>query len=300
MDRKRQKRPLALLLAMVCILGLLAGCSAGNLLHLHRYAESLVEATCTQDGYTLFTCSCGDSYRENIITASGHSYQPVTVVEPTYISKGYTISRCSVCGTEYEGDYTWVPEYVVSELAQPDYLEPFMLYSRERTEVPEFVMLHFSSAVVLDQEDPYNMETNRGIFIDYQVSTHYIIDREGNIYCYIPEDLVAYHAGYGSWPTDPKYTDFMNDWAIGIEILGIGTQQEMRQYLSAGTYWSLDPSFIGYTDAQYEALHALVTDICQRNNIPMDRDHVIGHSEYSPQKVDPGSLLDWDRVLFGS
>lgn len=288
------KRLLRRCMLFSILLSLLTGCAG---LHFHRYQEALVAPTCDKAGYTAFTCTCGDTYKDRFVAPVGHRYTPVSVVEPTYLSKGYTISVCDVCGLEYEGSYTWIPEYVVSPLAEPDYLQPFMLYSRERTEIPEFVMLHFSSAVVLDQENPYDMPTNRQIFVDYQVSTHYIIDREGNIYCYIPEDLVAYHAGYGSWPTDPKYTDFMNDWAIGIEILGIGTQKEMRQYLSAETYRSLDPSFIGYTDAQYEALNALVKDICQRNNIPMDRDHVIGHSEYSPQKVDPGELLDWDRVL---
>lgn len=297
MDRKRFARPLAALGATVCILGLLAAVLLGDTIHLHRYQERVVAPTCLEDGYTEYLCSCGDTYRDACTDATGHQLIPLSVVEPSYISRGYTLSLCQLCGVEYEGSYTWMPEDVVSSLASKDYLRPLGDYCRLRTQIPEFVMLHFSSAVVLDQEDPYNMETNRNIFLDNQVSTHYIIDREGNIYCYVPEDLVAYHAGYGSWGTDPKYTDWMNDFAIGIEILGIGTQQEMRQYLSASTYWSLDPSFIGYTDAQYEALNKLVRDICERNNIPMDREHIIGHSEYSPQKVDPGSLLDWDKVL---
>ena len=62
-------------------------------------------------------------------------------------------------------------------------------------------------------------------------------------------------------------------------------------------YDALDPSLIGYTDAQYEALRNLVADICQRQNIPMDRDHVIGHEEFSPNKNDPGDLFDWSRII---
>ena len=294
----KEKRSVLIAVVSVVLLCLLAAALLlGDIIHFHRYQETVVAPSCEKDGYSAFTCRCGDSYKGNYIAAPGHTLTVSSVVEPTYISKGYTLSVCDVCGLEYEGAYTWMPEDVVSALATKDYLRPLGDYCRLRTQIPEFVMLHFSSAVVLDQEDPYNMETNRNIFLDNQVSTHYIIDREGNIYCYVPEDLVAYHAGYGSWGTDPKYTDWMNDFAIGIEILGIGTQQEMGQYLSASTYWSLDPSFIGYTDAQYEALNKLVRDICERNNIPMDRKHIIGHSEYSPQKVDPGSLLDWDKVL---
>ena len=115
--------------------------------------------------------------------------------------------------------------------------------------------------------------------------------------CYVPEDLVAYHAGYGTWNNDPKYTNHLNEYAIGIEVLAIGSQKDMKQYLTPTQYRNLDKSFIGYTDAQYEALKLLVKDICERNNIPMDREHIIGHQEYSPNKADPGELFDWDRLL---
>ena len=33
------------------------------------------------------------------------------------------------------------------------------------------------------------------------------------------------------------------------------------------------------------------------NNIPLDRQHVIGHEEYNPKKNDPGELFDWSRIL---
>ena len=39
----------------------------------HSYQESTVPATCTTDGYTLYSCQCGDSYKENIVYASGHT-----------------------------------------------------------------------------------------------------------------------------------------------------------------------------------------------------------------------------------
>ena len=48
---------------------------------------------------------------------------------------------------------------------------------------------------------------------------------------------------------------------------------------------------------QSVALRLLVEDICQRNGIPMDREHVIGHSEYAPRKSDPGELFDWAQLI---
>ena len=110
---------------------------------------------------------------------------------------------------------------VISSLAEKNYLLPSDVFSREREHDPEFVMIHFTSAVVLSKEDPYNEELVRGIFTDYEVSVHYIIDRNGKIECYVPEELVAYHAGRGEWNNDEKYTNKLNDYAIGIEIMAI-------------------------------------------------------------------------------
>ena len=178
-----------------------------------------------------------------------------------------------------------------------DYLQPVENFSSARTHAPEFVMLHFSSAVVLSKDDPYNMETIRSIYTDYKVSAHYVIDREGKIYCFIPEDRLAWHAGTGTWKDDAKYKNKMNDYAIGIEMLAIGSKSDMTQYLSSSAYDKIDPSLIGYTDAQYASLKLLVEDICQRNSIPMTREHVIGHQDYSSKKSDPGELFDWSRLF---
>ncbi len=41
--------------------------------HTHNYISSVTNATCTTDGYTTYTCNCGDSYTTTI-PATGHSY----------------------------------------------------------------------------------------------------------------------------------------------------------------------------------------------------------------------------------
>jgi len=97
------------------------------------------------------------------------------------------------------------------------------------------------------------MAAVRSIFRDYRVSIHYIVDRDGTVRRYIPEDREAWHAGSGTWGGDPKYTDTMNAYSIGIEILAIGSQTDMQQYLSPVDYAKIDQAFIGYTEAQYDA-----------------------------------------------
>ena len=184
----------------------------------------------------------------------------------------------------------------VSELAQEDFLEPFENYSWEREYAPEYVVLHFTSAVVVSREDPYNMDTIRKIFADGGVSPHYIVDREGKIICYLPEDRAAWHAGKGTFGGDERLTDSMNKYSIGIEIAAMGSQKDMSIYLSESEYNTIPKELIGYTDKQYEALK-LLDDICRRYSIPFDASHVIGHDMYNPLKNDPGELFDWERLF---
>lgn len=170
-------------------------------------------------------------------------------------------------------------------------------FSWEQLYPPEYVVIHFCSAVVNHRDDPYNMEYVRQTFIDADVSIHYIIDRDGTVYCYVPEDRTAWHAGKGQWKNDEKYTNKMNLYSIGIELVAIGSQADMSLYLSKKEYKGLDKELLGFTDEQYTALKALVEDVCVRNNIPMDREHVIGHEEFNPDKNDPGELFDWSRLI---
>lgn len=185
----------------------------------------------------------------------------------------------------------------VSPLAKEDFLTPVEDYSWEREYKPEYVVIHFTSAVVLSRDDPYNIYTVRDIFEDNGLSIHYIIDREGNILCYMPEDRAAWHAGKGTYAGDERLTNLMNKYSIGIELLAIGSQNDMAQYLTKAEYNALDSSLVGFTEKQYAALSDLVGDICERNAISFDREHIIGHDMYNPAKNDPGELFDWNRLF---
>ena len=64
----------------------------------HSYSEKVTAPTCTEEGYTTYKCSCGDSY---VVTteAKGHSYVS-DVIAPTCTEDGYTTYTCS-CGDSY-------------------------------------------------------------------------------------------------------------------------------------------------------------------------------------------------------
>ena len=185
---------------------------------------------------------------------------------------------------------------IVSPLAIVDYLD-FDTSSYPREYRPRFVVIHFVSAVVLDKADPFNRETVRGIFEDGEIGIHYVIERDGTVLCWLPEERAAWHAGKGVISGEPAYTNVLNQYSIGIEVMAIGSQADMSHYLTEVEYAALNPLFYGYTDEQYDALSALVSDICDRWHIPCERDYVIGHEEYSANKSDPGELFDWDKLM---
>lgn len=81
---------------------------------------------------------------------------------------------------------------------------------------------------------------------------------------------VAYHAGNRDY----------NERSVGIEHEGF---VERRQDL---------------TDEMYEASARLTARICARYDIPVDREHIIGHVEVpGTDHTDPGEHWDWDRYM---
>lgn len=173
-------------------------------------------------------------------------------------------------------------------------------HSQVRTGVITHVVIHFMSNASRKPHDPYNQKELKAIFDEYGVSAHYMIGRKGEIYLLVPENRVAYHAGRGELVTYPLYIDRLNEYSIGIELLAIGTKEEMLPMVPGKVFETIDPSLIGYTNAQYISLQLLLNDILIRNpSIIHDKIHIIGHDEYAlGRKTDPGSLFDWSRLPF--
>lgn len=95
-------------------------------------------------------------------------------------------------------------------------------------------------------------------------SAHYGIS-DDTVYQWVKESEVAWHAG-----------DFpMNQRSIGIEHDTTTTKNA--------------------TEKTYETAGKLLAEICTRHNIPLDREHIIKHSEIKATQC-PGTL-DVDRII---
>ncbi|MBO4432843.1 MAG: dockerin type I repeat-containing protein, partial [Clostridia bacterium] len=72
----------------------------------HDYNAVVTAPTCTQTGYTRYTClRCKDSYVDSDTAALGHDYQAF-VTAPTCTKQGYTTHACSRCDDSYVDNYT--------------------------------------------------------------------------------------------------------------------------------------------------------------------------------------------------
>lgn len=110
-----------------------------------------------------------------------------------------------------------------------------------------------------------------------QVSAHYVIDEDGQVYRLVDEEHRAWHAGVSFWGGE---TD-VNGLSVGIEVAHPGPDENNNE--------------ADFPEIQMQALIDLSQDILSRHPIPAHR--VLAHSDVAPtRKTDPGSLFDWRRL----
>ena len=114
------------------------------------------------------------------------------------------------------------------------------------------------------QAHPY-FETIR----DIQVSSHFYIERDGQLWQFVSVDDRAWHAGASNF----QGRSHCNDFSVGIELEGLeGELFEPAQYASLGI-------------------------LCQQLRSSYPITHVIGHEHVAPgRKFDPGPGFDWSRL----
>lgn len=189
--------------------------------------------------------------------------------------------------------------FAAEDLKIVDHLMDENKVSRERGEAKvETIMLHFCSDVIQNPKSPYSLERIVGIFDQYGVSAHYLIDREGVVHRLVKEERAAFHAGKGVLPWPPYRTNVLNNFSIGIEIMAIGSREEMKKFMSTDIYDKVESKDIGFTEAQYASLKKLIAEIRTRwPLIEFDRRHIVGHDTYAPdRRSDPGELFDWTKI----
>lgn len=139
-----------------------------------------------------------------------------------------------------------------------------------------FLVLHHVAADSIDHAID--------LFKQSKVSSHYLIDENGEIFQLVDENDIAYHAGYSFW----SGVEGLNSCSIGIEFL------------------NKSPFKKKFKKAQMLAAVDLCRNIIKKYQILPK--NIVGHSDiaYNPanglldRKQDPSELFDWKLLAQNS
>lgn len=69
--------------------------------HTHKYADETTDPTCTTGGYTVYTCTCGHSYKGDEVNALGHTWSEwAKTAEPNCTDSGSETRTCTICSEQ--------------------------------------------------------------------------------------------------------------------------------------------------------------------------------------------------------
>jgi N-acetyl-anhydromuramyl-L-alanine amidase AmpD len=133
--------------------------------------------------------------------------------------------------------------------------------------------------VVHDTEGSYQSAIDHFQDTKSYVSCNYVVrSTDGDVTQMVHNEDVSWCAG---------------DWYVNMHSINI----EHEGFAAQGSTW--------YTEAMYQASAKLVRYLANKYNIPLDREHIIGHDEVptvSPSRMagqhwDPGPYWDWNHYM---
>ena len=109
-----------------------------------------------------------------------------------------------------------------------------------------------------------------------KVSSHFLIDKKGNIFSLVDEKYRAWHAGISKW----NLINDINSNSIGIELDNSGHHLNFEKF----------------TNKQIHSLIELLQYLKKKYNI--NSKHILGHSDIAPyRKIDPGQKFPWRKLI---
>ncbi len=155
------------------------------------------------------------------------------------------------------------------------------LWNERSDEAFDAIVIHYISAIETNPQAPYEIGKILKIFCDYGVSSHFVINRDGDIFQTVPVERRAWHCG-GSIMPSPDNRKNVNDFSIGIELTATADS--------------------GFTASQYDALSDLSIYLEKTYNKQFT---YVGHEDIAGRqanelglrkdiKIDPGVLFNWE------
>ena len=130
----------------------------------------------------------------------------------------------------------------------------------------KFIIFHYTG--MKKESEAIKRLTN----IQSEVSSHYLIKKNGDIVVMVPDLYVAWHAGKSSW----KSFKSLNKDSIGIEISNPGHEH----------------NYINFKKKQIQSILYLSKSLIKKYKIKSS--NILGHSDIAPfRKKDPGEKFPW-------
>jgi N-acetyl-anhydromuramyl-L-alanine amidase AmpD len=113
--------------------------------------------------------------------------------------------------------------------------------------------------------------------------------------------LISSCQSYNNNPVGSCCIEGYNPKSIGIELVNLGdacTDSHYKDTAYCKNAASADgKQWESYSSSQINSLVTLVSDIASRYNVPLDRDHIIGHDQIAAFKQDPGPQFPWTQFM---
>jgi N-acetyl-anhydromuramyl-L-alanine amidase AmpD len=139
---------------------------------------------------------------------------------------------------------------------------------------PEAIVIHIAEGYLNGAYSWFNNSNS-------QASSHYMTGRNGEIWQFVADEDTAWHAG---GPANPSWN--LLKPGVNPNLYTIGIEHE---------------GFTGETFSEnaYYATIELIAHLCQKWNIPIDHDHIIGHYRINSVSRSrcPGTGVNFDRLV---
>ena len=141
--------------------------------------------------------------------------------------------------------------------------------TKRRKKKIKFIIFHYTG--MKDESAAINKLTN----IKFEVSSHYLIKKSGEIITMVPDLYIAWHAGKSSWGSFKS----LNKDSIGIEITNSGHEFNYNKF----------------SKKQIISLLKLSKFLIKKYKI--NPKNILGHSDIAPErKKDPGEKFPWNYL----
>ena len=141
--------------------------------------------------------------------------------------------------------------------------------NKRKSKQIKFLIFHYTG--MKKESEAIERLTN----IQSEVSSHYLIKKNGDIVVMVPELYVAWHAGKSSW----KSFKFLNKNSIGIEISNPGHEH----------------NYLNFSKKQIQSILYLSKLLIKKYKIKSS--NILGHADVAPfRKKDPGEKFPWKNL----